>query len=265
MFGHLKLFAEVAAIFPPNTHFQHYVTYISQKYSLPGVFYIDLWPFAEPQLIITDPDASRQIVAVNSFPKHPRVEAYLRPFVGPNGMPGTNGERWKINHRMVGAGLTSTFIKPMMNLITEQAVIFHDRLRVVAEKGEPISMEDETSKAIFDIIGNIVFGISLGAQQDGSQLLHDLRALIDPAGVMLWTWNPKEKYLAWRELKLVKQRIHDALTKAIKERFAVMGDEKELPKRREAKTIVDRIVADQLQNNPESPLDDEFMAMAVTK
>lgn len=44
LWGHLKLFGEIAALYPPNVHPQVVFTYMKQKYDLPEVFYVDLWP-----------------------------------------------------------------------------------------------------------------------------------------------------------------------------------------------------------------------------
>lgn len=44
LLGHLKLFGEVMAMYPPNVHPQMIFTYLKQEYDLPEVFYVDLWP-----------------------------------------------------------------------------------------------------------------------------------------------------------------------------------------------------------------------------
>lgn len=218
-----------------------------------------------PQIVITDPDAAIQVLAATPFPKHPQIEVFLRPFTGKGSIAASNGDRWKYNHRMVGAGFTTSYIKPMVGMIAEQGVIFHERLQALSQSGEPFNLEEETSKTIFDVIGKIVFGFSLGAQTTGSPLLHDLRASIDPATMMLSTRNPKDRFIAWRKLRGVKSRVYDTLSAEIRERHRVMKDEKELPTRRKAKSILDRIVLDRIQSHPNAPLDREFLETAVAK
>ncbi|KAM0325945.1 hypothetical protein ACHAQA_007250 [Verticillium albo-atrum] len=264
LFGHIGLFQDVISKFPANTHPQHFYTYMSHKFSLPGIFYIDTWPFMEPQMVITDPDAAMQVLSVNSYPKHSTIENFLRPFTGPDSIAASNGERWKANHRMVGSGFTPTYVKPMLGMIAEQVLIFHERLKMLAEENTAFSMEEESAKMVFDVVGKIVFGYSLEAQRDGSPLLHDLRSSISPATTVLGSWNPMVKRRAQRELEGLKKRVHETLAASMRERHQTFQDEKALPSRRQARSIMDRIVLDRIQALPNVPLDEKFFEDAVT-
>ena len=166
---------------------------------------------------------------------------------------------------MVGSGFTQTYIKQMVDMIAEQALVFHGRLRDLATTAEPFCFEEEAAKAVFDVVGKIVFGFSLNAQRDGSLLLHDLRASIDPATAVLATWNPVARLMAWKKLRDVKQRVYNALAAEMRERYRVMKDEKELPTRRQARSILDRIILDRIQSGPSADLEDAFIETAVTK
>lgn len=251
--------------FPPGTHPQYFYTYLANKYALPGIFYIDLWPLAVPQIVITDPDLAMEILTVNPFPKHPQIETFLRPFTGRGSIAASNGERWKYNHRMVGGGFTASHIKSMLDMISSEGLTLHDRFKALADAGESFNLEEETSKTIFDVIGKIVFGFSLEAQKAGSPLLEDLRASIDPATAILTTRHPVARFQAWRKLRSIKQRVFDSLTGEIKKRYTVMRDEKELPSRRRARSIMDRIILDRMQDQPNSPLDGKFLDDVVAK
>ncbi|POR32887.1 Putative sterigmatocystin biosynthesis P450 monooxygenase [Tolypocladium paradoxum] len=267
--GHIPVFLEVAGKFPPSTHPQHFYTYMSQKYSLPGIFYVDCWPYADHQMVITDPDAAMQILTKTPYPKHKQIEKFLRPFTGPDSIAASNGERWKMNHRMVGSGFTPTYIKPMMGMIVEHVLVFHDTLRKLAESRESFSMEEETAKVVFDVIGKIVFGFSLEAQRNGSPLLHDLRSSIDPATATLgggsW-WKPWANRDAKKQLADLKQRVHDTLAREMNGRLQDLRDEKDTTKARRAKSIMDRIVLDKLQSEPNTTkLEEAFVETAVTK
>lgn len=61
---------EAAALCPPNCHPQIYLTAIAQKYNLKGIFYVDLWPVADPQVIVTDVDLMDQIHVKRAFPQY---------------------------------------------------------------------------------------------------------------------------------------------------------------------------------------------------
>lgn len=266
--GHIPVFHEVAAKFPPATHPQHFYTYMAQKYALPGIFYVDCWPYADHQMVITDPDAAMQVLTKTPYPKHGQIEKFLRPFTGPHSIAASNGERWKMNHRMVGSGFTPTYIKPMMGMIVEHVLVFHDTLRRFAESREAFSMEEETAKVVFDVIGKIVFGFSLEAQRNGSPLLHDLRSSIDPATATLdaSSWKPWANRDAKRQLADLKRRVHDTLAEEMNQRLRVLSEEKDMTNPRRAKSIMDRIVLDKLQSEPgTTELEEPFIETVVTK
>ncbi|KAF6815218.1 cytochrome p450 [Colletotrichum sojae] len=264
IWAHTTLWEETAAKLPPFTHPQHVYTYMAQKYNLGGIFYVDMWPFVESQMVITDPDAAQLVLTTTPYPKHPTIEKFLRPFTGPDSIAASNGDRWRYNHRMVGSGFTPTHVKPMAGMIAEQVLVFHERLCKLAAAGEAFGMEEESAKAVFDVIGKVVFGFSLGAQTSGSPLLEDLRASINPATTFVGTRNPWKKRKAEKSLQALKDRVRTTLADEMRERLRIFQDEKELPSRRQVKSVLDRIVLDRIQSGPGMGLDDDFIDTAVT-
>lgn len=71
---------EVAALYPPNCHPQAYLTTIAQKYDLKGIFYMDLWPVADPQVIVTDVDLMDQVHVKRAFPQYVNLGNSLAQF-----------------------------------------------------------------------------------------------------------------------------------------------------------------------------------------
>lgn len=235
---------------------------------MPGIFYIDCWPYADPQMIITDPDAALQILIKNPYPKHEQVEKFLRPFTGPDSIAASNGERWKTNHRILGSGFTPAQVKHMMSSIADNVLIFHGTLQRLARDGKAFSMEEETAKVVFDVIGTIVFGFSLEAQRNGSPLLDDLRASIDPAAAALDApaWKPWLGRPSRRRLAALQKRIQDRLVGEMRARLKALSLEKEAPPSRRARSILDRIILDHIGSEPEArDLDENFTTMVVTK
>ncbi|KAF9873422.1 hypothetical protein CkaCkLH20_09235 [Colletotrichum karsti] len=263
LWGHLKLLGEVAATMPPNCHPQYYFTTLSQKYNLPGAWYLDLWPLADPQLVVTDPDAAMQLLTVNPTLKHETVGKYLGPVLGRENIVSVNGEAWKEAHRMLGSGFSPSYVKPMLGMFSEHVLVFHERLRELAKEGEAFSLENETAKAVFDVIGTIVFGWSLDAQGKGSGLLEDLRALIEYFNFLISTWNPIARVTEHFRIGVVKKRSSATIEKALNERYNVMKNEKELPTRRQAKSIMDRIIADYIQSGQPGPPKGKFLELVV--
>ncbi|KAK2730739.1 cytochrome p450 [Colletotrichum kahawae] len=234
IWGHLRLLGEVAATMPPNCHPQVYMAAIAQRHGMPGAWYLDFWPLADPVLV---------------------VGKFMGPVLGEDNIVSVNGEMWKAGKRMMGSGFSQGYVKPMLSMFSEHVLVFHDKLRKRAEeKGEEeFELEAEAAKAIFDVIGSIVFGMSLDAQGKGSVLLEDLRALIQYLNFVITSWNPVRKAVEWWRIRGVKRRSDEVIRKAVLERWEVMRDEGEVPSRRLAKSIMDRVIADWIQSGEEGP------------
>jgi len=149
-------------LFPAGTHPQYFYTYLSRKYSLPDVWYVDLWPIGPQQVVITGPDAAAQVTAIRSYPMHPEVNRFLAPMIGDNVIAATNGPLWKKLHHMMAPAFTPRYVKTLLSTIADEVMLFHGRLRELAKAGDVFSMEEELSKLSFDVIGGIVFGVSSG-------------------------------------------------------------------------------------------------------
>jgi hypothetical protein len=87
--------------FPPNTALSIYYTAIAQKYNLKGIYYLDLWPFGPSQMILVSPDSADLVAKVTDYPLHEMGINYLSGLVGENSMGATNGEKWKVTHRLL--------------------------------------------------------------------------------------------------------------------------------------------------------------------
>lgn len=256
---------EIAATMPPACHPQVYLTAIAQKYNMPGAFYVDLWPVADPQLVVTDPDAAMQLLTVTPTLKHPEIGKYMDPVIGRNNIVAVNGEPWKTAHRMLGSGFSPSFVKPMLTMIADHVLVFHERLRLLAENGQSFSLEREMGKAVFDVIGTIVFGISLDAQGAGSPLLEDLIELVEYLNFLIVAWNPFTKLVKYLNIRTVRKRSSAVVEEAVLERYEIMKDEKQLPTRRQAKSIMDRMVADYIQTGHTKPPSGQYLESVVTK
>jgi len=68
--GNLKVMGEATQKFPPQTYIAPVVAEIAKTYSQDGIFYLDLWPFAEPFVFITDPDLALQVQTLPNVTRH---------------------------------------------------------------------------------------------------------------------------------------------------------------------------------------------------
>jgi hypothetical protein len=83
LWGHLKAFGEIHTLFPPNTHLQYVYSEMAKWYSLPDIWYLDLWPLGPGQVIVTSPEAAQEMATGNAFPPHKEVNWFLTRMLGP--------------------------------------------------------------------------------------------------------------------------------------------------------------------------------------
>jgi sterigmatocystin biosynthesis cytochrome P450 monooxygenase len=62
VFGHFLALKEAIQAFPHNTTMHVVVRHLSKQFSN-GVFYLDLWPFNETLMIVTNPYVASQVEA----------------------------------------------------------------------------------------------------------------------------------------------------------------------------------------------------------
>ncbi len=243
------------------------LTHLAQKYSLPEIYYLDLWPVAAPQMVIISGEAAAQISTVRPYPINTYVRDLLTPIIGRNILPTANGALWKMLHHILGPAFVPRYIKTLLGVVANETLTFHERLKALADKGE-FSMEDELSKVLFDIIGRIVFGFSLQAQKSGSPTLTDLRYLLASFPLTFRNWNPITSFTVGWKRKAATKRINNYIEAKAKERFAIMKDEKEPPTRRNAGSILDRVLLERVQDNEggrKKELDAEYLQLVVDK
>jgi cytochrome P450 len=257
---------EAVALFPPKTHPMYLLTYLAQKHSLPEIFYLDLWPIAPPQMIIISGEAAAQVSTLRPYPINTYVRDLLTPIIAQNIIPTANGSLWKMLHHILGPAFVPRYIKTLLGSITDEALSFHETLKVLANK-EAFSMEEELSKVLFDIIGSIVFGFPLDAQKSGSQILTDLKYLLGSFQVSFSTWNPITKFRIRLKQRGATKRVNSYIEDKARERFAVMKDEKEPPTRRNASSILDRVLLEKIQDGGDrkEELDAEYLQLVVDK
>lgn len=136
--GHLKLFGEIMASLPAGIHYQIAITTIAQKYNLPGLWYLDLWPLAPSQLIITDPDLGLQVTLFENHPKHPAESEFMGPIIGKENVATTEGPVWKAAHNMLSPAFSASHVRNMIGMFAEEVMIFRSNLKKLASSGETV-------------------------------------------------------------------------------------------------------------------------------
>jgi cytochrome P450 len=237
---------EAAAMFPPNAHPQIYLTAIARKYDLKGIFYVDLWPVADPQVVITDAALMDQTVVTRSLNQHPMANDFLEPIVGRDVIATANGAVWKKAHRAMAPAFSWSHIRSLTSVMIDECLHFRNTLDRLAATGEVFSMEKESAKVIFDIITRVVFNFSLNSQTSDSAILDDLHSMIKLAEAQL-SFNPFTKLVAFFKRQIVLKRINFLVKSKIYERLNLLRREKIIPSRKDPFSILDLMLREQVE------------------
>jgi cytochrome P450 len=258
----------MAALFPPNNHPQAYFTEISRKYNLPGIFYLDLWPFAPSQVVLSDPALLEQVTVTKPLPQHQLGDDFLAPITGRNNIATANGPMWKEMHKAMVPAFSWSHIRSLTSLIIEECELFREALDRKAATGHVFSMEELGSKLTFDVIARIVLNMRLHAQTTGSVYLDDLKEMIrlaDGATDMAVQFNPFLRLKAWWQRQRVLGRLNPSIKAKIQERFDLLKSEGVVPRKKDPDSILDLMlrekVATGLEKGTKLSTSDETMLL----
>lgn len=210
---------ETFAMLPRDGHYHAVVTTISRKYNLPGLFYLDLWPIAWGQIVVTDPDLALDVTVVRNHPKHEAIGLIVNPIIGDSNIVSTDGPRWKHLHKMVSPAFSISYITEMRPMVAAEVMKFRSILQQKAESGETFRLEDCTHNLTFDVISTAAFGQSLDAQKKGSPALKHFRAMVRAQMKSRESFNYISNFFANRTRDSERRKLDDIITKVIQERF----------------------------------------------
>ena len=262
---------EAAALFPPNTHPQLYLTAISQKYDLKGIFYMDLWPVADSQVVVTDIDLMDQVQVKRAFPQHKQSGDFMAPIIGRDNIATSNGKTWKMLHNAMAPAFAPSHVKNLITVMTEEVLIFRNTLNEYAKTGEVFSLEETAAKLIFDVVARIVFHFPLNAQTQGSQYLNDLREMVRLMEAQ-FSFNPLVKIKAFFRRRTILNRLHSSILDQIMERYRLLNEERIIPEKKNPYSILDLMLRDHVQQQESdlkgarpAKLAHEYVDLLITK
>ncbi|RAR06491.1 glycoside hydrolase family 3 protein [Stemphylium lycopersici] len=239
-----------------------------KKYDLPGVFYLDLWPIAWGQVVITDPDLALHMTAHRNHPKHPAEGAMLDPLIGKGNIVTSDGLRWKHLHKMLSPAFSISHITKMRPMVATEVMKFRSILHKKAGSGESFRLEDITQHLTFDVIVSATFGRSLDAQTKGSTALQHFEDMCRAYMISRESINFVRNFFANRKRDFEKAKLDANIAALVTERFEIVRrDNLDLSEKR-GLGIMDLILRDYLadpQRIEATELDPMFLEDAVTQ
>ncbi|KAH6843230.1 cytochrome P450 [Chaetomium sp. MPI-CAGE-AT-0009] len=256
LWGHLKVMGEYSKKVP-GSYVQAPWTQIKLDFSLPDIFYLDLWPFGPEFIVCASPDAAAMLTTADAFPQADLVGEFFASTVGTTFIESTNGPLWKELHQMLAPGLTPGATRTYHDLIVDEAKSLHDRVHRVAASGEVTDMAHQIGQYPFSIIWNIFFGESPDPNSGlygASERLNDIMASIPRPSL-----NPIKRWREKQEKAAIIKRLDTEIKKAIHSRFAKVSSQKPLPTRANASCLLDRMFLEQVKAG--LPLDDRLIKL----
>ncbi|KAI8964798.1 cytochrome P450 [Daldinia sp. FL1419] len=248
LWGHLKIMAELVGQLPPNNHPQIYYTAIAHKYNLKGIWYLDLWPIADPQVVLTEPELMDAVQVTRVYNQHRMGQEMVSDLIGENVIATVNGPVWKKLHNAMAPAFLPSHVKTLTGLMADETMIFRDTLRKFASSCQPFSMEHVLSKLTFDIVGRVVFNFSPNAQTQGSPQQDDLIQISRLIGQQL-SMNPFVKLQVALRKWSVRKRMNASVAAKIQERLAALRSENIVPSRKDPLSVLDLMLRETVLQN----------------
>ncbi|KAL1618565.1 hypothetical protein SLS56_010493 [Neofusicoccum ribis] len=222
IWGHCKLMGELTQKLPARAHPQIYGEILHQDNNLGKAFYVDLWPFSDPMLIIRDPELADQVAVKPSMQKAPMLKTAVRPYIGVNNLVVQEGDEWKKWRNAFNSAFSAAALQRHVPELLEECQKFCRRLDTHARDERCFEMEPALSDLTIDIIGRFVLGSSFTSSPDGRNYSKTLRdqahrvaVASDPGFAQLKRLNPV-RFLAMRHNE---QSMDRAIMRVVSERW----------------------------------------------
>ena len=120
-----------------------------------SMFYIDLWPFSCPFLVVSSPSPAIQACQQYDLSKPEVLYPFFHPFAGGDNLFTMNGPEWKRSHALFAPGFNANYLLGHVSHIIEEAEVYVSILREHTRKGDLFSLDEMTLWFTMDIIGAV--------------------------------------------------------------------------------------------------------------
>jgi cytochrome P450 len=119
-----------------------------------GVFYLNLWPFNAPLMVVANPYVVSQVEAA-FLDKPPNINSTLETINGGPSLLTMHGSTWKRWRALFNPGFATGYMTGLSPAIAEEVAVFCRLLQDRAKKEEVFPMEEYTLRLTFDIIARV--------------------------------------------------------------------------------------------------------------
>lgn len=161
IFGHLLTLDNAFKKYslPPDIQMPDVFAPLSKRYNdeSDSLFYMDLWPFTGPMMMVSSPNYALQTCQQAEFAAD-RPNDLLRSMHAITGGPSifaTNGAAWKEARSILLSGFNSNNILNQTRHVVDEAEVLVKILKEKARKNEVFQLDHVTVKYMMDISGSL--------------------------------------------------------------------------------------------------------------
>ncbi|KAL4934895.1 hypothetical protein BDV06DRAFT_208071 [Aspergillus oleicola] len=250
--GHLQIMPALLKQLPTGSQQSDAFTILSQDFSkTDSCFYIDLWPFTMPLLVVTSPDLAVQACQTYALPKPSILDAFVNPLTGGRTMFTQNGPEWKRSRDLFNNRFSMKVLFKLAPKIVKEAEVYVNVLRGHANKGDMFFLDKITCDYVMDIIGVLTLNARLQSLTKYNPLAASMRSSIewhcqDEELNPFKRWNPMRPLVEWRNGRTMNRYIGVELDRRFEEWKHSAGNV-------EVGSIMDLVIAQYMANkNPAS-------------
>jgi cytochrome P450 len=119
-----------------------------------GVFYLNLWPFNAPMMVVANPYVASQVEAA-FLDKPANICAAIEGINDGPSLLTMHGSTWKKWRALFNPGFAPSYMIGLSPAIAEEVTVFCKLLQDRAKEGKVFALEDHTLRLTFDIIARV--------------------------------------------------------------------------------------------------------------
>jgi sterigmatocystin biosynthesis cytochrome P450 monooxygenase len=157
IFGHLLVVSRLLSQLPSDAHPFYVPDQVRRNYpDLGQNYYLDLWPFAAPMLVLASPYTINQVNQEHVLHKYPQLHDFIRPLTDNLDILSMEGQRWKKWRAVFNPGFSAAHLMTLVPAIVNETKTFCEVLKEHAGKQDIFYMKDLTDNLTIDVIGRVV-------------------------------------------------------------------------------------------------------------
>lgn len=153
--GHLQTLASMVKLYPKDAIKVYLFGEVNRRFSRSGACYLDLWPFAEPFLVITSPYLANQVSSNSAIAleKPDALRKWFWSITGGISIFDAPSDQWKPLRRLFSRGFSANHFMTLVPCMVEEAQVYCETLREKAREGNMFFMDPINLRLMLDIIG----------------------------------------------------------------------------------------------------------------